>query len=135
MRRDATTEHSRLRKDRDYWRSQADTLQVEVDGLKNNELALQAGKEAEASAHGRQLRQLKSECDDLKAKHAEQGEEFTAARTRCEILVRTQAGESVPLFSGSQIATRSAPQDLGPSIRRTQAGESAPLSSGSQIAT
>ena len=116
MRRDATTEHSRLRKDRDYWRSQADTLQVEVDGLKNNELALQAGKEAEASAHGRQLRQLKSECDDLKAKHAEQEEEFTGARTRCEILVRTQAGESLPLCFGSQIATRSAPQDLGLSI-------------------
>ena len=67
VRRDATTESSRLRKDRDYWRCQSDALQVEVDGLKNNKLALQAGKEAEASAHSRQVRRLKSECDDLKA--------------------------------------------------------------------
>ena len=49
---------------------------------------------------------------------------------------RTQAGESVPLSSGSHISMRSEPQDLGvSSIRRTQAGESVPLSSSSQIAT
>ena len=88
VRRDAATENSRLRKDRDYWRCQADALQVEVDGLKNNKLALQAGKEAEASAHSRQVRRLKSECDDLKAKHVEQGEELAAARTRGEVLVK-----------------------------------------------
>ena len=87
-RRDAATETSRLRKDRDYWRSQADALQVEVDGLKNNKMAMQAGKEADASAHNRQLRRLKSECDDLKAKHDEQGEELATTRARCDVLVR-----------------------------------------------
>ena len=87
-RRDAAAEASRLRKDRDYWRSQADALQVEVDGLKSNKLAMQAGKEADASAHNRQLRRLKSECDDLKAKHAEQAEELAATRARSDVLVK-----------------------------------------------
>jgi hypothetical protein len=87
-RRDATTENSRLRKDRDYWRCQADALQVEADGLKNNKLALQQGKEADASAHNRQVRRLKSECDDLTTKHAKQGEDLAATRTRCDVLVK-----------------------------------------------
>ena len=87
-RRDAAAETSRLRKDRDYWRTQADTLQVEVDDLKSNKLAMQAGKEADASAHNRQLRRLKSECDDLKAKHAEQTEELAATRARSDVLVK-----------------------------------------------
>ena len=87
-RRDAAAETSRLRKDRDYWHSQADALQVEVDGLKSNKLAMQAGKEADASAHSRQLRRLKSECDDLKAKHAEQGEELATTRARSDALVK-----------------------------------------------
>ena len=39
-RRDATAETSRLRKDRDYWRTQADALQVEVDGLKSRRKTL-----------------------------------------------------------------------------------------------
>ena len=52
-RRDAAAETSRLRKDRDYWRSQADSPQAEVDGLKSNELAMKAGKDADASAHSR----------------------------------------------------------------------------------
>ena len=87
-RRDAAADASRLRKDRDYWRSQADALQVEVDGLKSNKLAMQAGKEAYASAQSRQLRRLKSECDDLKAKHAEQGEELATTRARSDALVK-----------------------------------------------
>ena len=87
-RRDAAAETSRLRKDRDYWRSQADSLQAEVDGLKSNELAMKAGKDADASAHSRQLRRLKSECDDLKAKHAEQGEELATTRARSDALVK-----------------------------------------------
>ena len=87
-RRDAAAETSRVRKDRDYWRSQADSLQAEVDGLKSNELAMKAGKDADASAHSRQLRRLKSECDDLKAKHAEQGEELATTRARSDVLVK-----------------------------------------------
>jgi hypothetical protein len=81
VRRDAATENSRLRKDRDYWRCQSDAMQVEVDGLKNSLSRL-------SEAHSRQVRRLKSECDDLKAKHAEQGEELAAARTRSEVLVK-----------------------------------------------
>ena len=87
-RRDAAAEASRLRKDRDYWRSQADALQVEVDGLKSSKLAMRAVKEADASAHIRQLRRLKSECDDLKAKHAETAEELAATRARSDVLVK-----------------------------------------------
>ena len=49
---------------------------------------MQAGKEADASAHSRQLRRLKSECDDLKAKHAEQAEELAATRARSDVLVK-----------------------------------------------
>ena len=49
---------------------------------------MQASKEADASAHSRQLRRLKSECDDLKAKHAEQAEELAATRARSDVLVK-----------------------------------------------
>ena len=87
-RRDATTENSRLRKDRDYWRNHADALQAEIDGLKASKMALQTGKEADVSTHKRQIRQLKSECDDLTTKHAKQGEDLAATRTRCDVLVK-----------------------------------------------
>ena len=49
---------------------------------------MKAGKDADASAHSRQLRRLKSECDDLKAKHAEQGEELATTRARSDALVK-----------------------------------------------